>query len=65
MPKTGSLPAPRRIDMSPEAIDQRLRDLSQLHKLGLSLRDVQLVGRAADLRRNTNGGQRGDEGPWN
>jgi ribosomal protein L13E len=37
--------------MSAEAIDQRLRDLAQLYKLGMSLRDVKLLGKAVDLRR--------------
>ncbi len=41
----------RQVDMSAEAIDQRLRDLAQLYKLGMSLRDVKLVGKAVDLRR--------------
>ncbi len=43
------------VDMSAEAIDQRLRDLAQLYKLGMSLRDVKLVGKATDLRRETGG----------
>lgn len=32
------------IDMSPEAIDLRLRKLGQLYKLGMSLRGAQLLG---------------------
>ena len=51
MPKTASHAPTRQVDMSPKAIDQRLRDLAQLYKLGMSLRDVKLVGKAADLRR--------------
>ncbi len=51
MPKTTSHLPTQRVDMSPEAIDQRLRDLAQLYKLGMSLRDVKLVGKAVDLRR--------------
>ena len=31
-------------DMSPEAIDQRLRDLAQIYKLGMSLRGAQWLG---------------------
>lgn len=38
------------VDMSPEAIDQRLRDLGQLYKLGLSFRDVRYIGRSEDLK---------------
>ena len=34
----------RRIDMSPEAIDQRLRDVAQIYKLGMSLRDTRWLG---------------------
>ena len=45
----------RQVDMSAEAIDQRLRDLAQLYKLGMSLRDVKLVGKAADVRREAGG----------
>ena len=55
MPKTESHLATRQVDMSAEAIDQRLRDVAQLHRLGMSLRDVKLVGKARDLRRNTIG----------
>ena len=35
---------PRHPDMSPEAIDQRLRELAQIYKLGMSLRDAQWLG---------------------
>ena len=35
--------------MSPEAIDRRLRDLGQLYKLWLSLREARYIGRAEDL----------------
>lgn len=51
MPKTASHVPTRQVDMSAEAIDQRLRDLAQLYKLGMSLRDVKLVGKAVDLGR--------------
>ena len=50
MPKSLSHPPTAPVDMSAGAIDRRLRDLGQLYKLGMSLRDVQLVGRAADIR---------------
>ena len=35
---------PRHPDMSPAAIDQRLRELAQIYKLGMSLRDAQWLG---------------------
>lgn len=31
-------------DMSPEAIDRRLRELSQIYKLGMSLRGAKWLG---------------------
>lgn len=37
-------PAPRHPDMSPEAIDQRLRELAQIYMLGISLRDAKWLG---------------------
>ncbi len=55
MPKTQSHPSARQVDMSAEAIDRRLRDLAQLYKLGMSLRDVTLVGKATDARREDGG----------
>lgn len=39
-----TIPDPRCPDMSPEAIDQRLRDLAQIYKLGMSLRDAKWLG---------------------
>ena len=38
------IPDPRRPDMSPKAIDSRLKHLSQLYRLGMSLRDVKWHG---------------------
>jgi hypothetical protein len=32
------------VDMSSEAIDQRLRDVGQLYRLGMSLKDVTILG---------------------
>jgi hypothetical protein len=32
------------IDMSPEAIDKRLRDVGQLYRLGMSLKSAKLIG---------------------
>ena len=39
--------------MSPEAIDQRLRDLSQIYQLGVSLRNAVRLGKVRDLRVGT------------
>ncbi len=39
-----SPPDPKRPDMSPAAIDQRLRELSQIYKLGMSLRGAKWLG---------------------
>ena len=39
-----TIPNPRHPDMSPEAIDQRLRELAQIYQLGMSLRDAQWLG---------------------
>lgn len=55
MPKTVSHPPTPQVDMSAEAIDQRLRDLAQLYRLGMSLRDVKLVGKTVALRRKATG----------
>jgi hypothetical protein len=38
------LPDFKHADMSPEAIDRRLRELSQIYKLGMSLRDAKWLG---------------------
>jgi len=35
--------------MSPEAVDQRLRDLAQLYKLGMSICDAKILGTVEDL----------------
>jgi hypothetical protein len=40
----------RFIDMSPEALDQRLRDLAQLYKLGMALKDARRIGKVEQLR---------------
>ena len=37
-----------RVDMSPGAIDRRLRDLAQLHRLGTSLRTGRWLGAVHD-----------------
>ena len=38
------------VDMSPEAIDRRLRTMGDLYKLGMSLRSVRWLGKVNDLR---------------
>jgi hypothetical protein len=48
-------PPTGRVDMSPEAIDQRLRDLGQLYKFGMSLRDIKPLGEAVDCERRAEG----------
>ena len=37
-------PDPKHPDMSPEAILQRLRDVSQIHRLGVSLMGAKCLG---------------------
>jgi len=37
-------PDPKHPDMSPEAVERRLRDLSQIYKLGMSLRGAKWLG---------------------
>lgn len=39
------------VDMSPEAIDQRLRDLSQIFKLGMALREAHIIGKVMTAHR--------------
>ena len=36
------------IDMSSEAIDQRLKDVAQLFKLGTSIQNIKVLGNAED-----------------
>ena len=40
---------PRRVDMSPEAIARRLREVSDILELCLSLQKAKLLGSARDL----------------
>ena len=42
----------KRIDMSPAAIDRRLRDLSELYDLGASLAQARRIGSVSQLRAN-------------
>ena len=41
---------PRDVDMSPEAIDQRLRDVSDLTQLCLSLANAKRLGTVKEVR---------------
>jgi hypothetical protein len=43
---------PSRVDMSPEGIDRRLRELGQLYKLGMSLQKAKKIGKVADQPRS-------------
>ena len=48
-----TLPKIRRkfeVDMSPEAIDRRLRDLAQLYRLGCSLKEARRLGKVGDSK---------------
>ena len=38
--------------MSPEAVDQRLREVSQLFKLGMSIREAKYLGTVEALARD-------------
>lgn len=40
-----------RVDMSPEAVAARLRDLAALHALGKSLMGARILGPVDDVRR--------------
>ena len=40
-----------RADMSPKAVERRLRDWGQLFKLASSLKNVKLVGKTEELRK--------------
>ena len=39
------------VDMSPEAVDRRLRDLAQLYRLGLQISTARRLGKVKDLRK--------------
>ena len=39
------------VDMSPEAVEQRLRDLSDLYELGMALRNARYLGTVEEVRR--------------
>ena len=44
-------PSPATVDMSPEAIAQRLRDLGQLYRLGISLEKARPLGSLDEVQR--------------
>ena len=48
-----SAPAARAVDMSPEAIDRRLRELSQLYELGLEIRGARWIGTVEEIAQRT------------
>ncbi len=39
-------------DMRPEAIDRRLREVAQLHRLGVSILKAKRLGRVIDVKRD-------------
>jgi hypothetical protein len=41
---------PRNVDMSPEAIDQRLRDVASLYQLGMLLPTAKRLGTVVEVR---------------
>ena len=40
-----------RVDMSPAAIDRRLRELGQLYRLGMSLQKARKIGKVGETPR--------------
>ena len=47
-------PLQLKFDMSQEAVDQRLRDVSELFRLGMSLQKATYLGKAKDILRSKN-----------
>jgi len=41
----------RRVDISPDVVARRLRELSALHRLGMSLKRARWIGKVQDIRR--------------
>ncbi len=41
------------VDMSPEAIDRRLRDLGQLYELGIQISSARWLGTLKDLKQGS------------
>jgi hypothetical protein len=46
---------PKPLELAPEVIDQRLRDVAQLYRLGMALRDVRWLGKRQDRERARQG----------
>jgi hypothetical protein len=44
-----------RVDMSPEALDRRLRELSQLHRFGKALEGARRLGTVAEVEARRTG----------
>lgn len=38
-----------KVDMSPEAVDRRLRELGQLYKLGMAIQQAKHIGKTKDF----------------
>jgi hypothetical protein len=53
--------SPIDVDMSPEAIDQRLRELGQLYRLGMSLRKARLLGPLQEVQQRQKAAQKSEE----
>ena len=41
----------RRVDIPPDVVARRLRELSALHRLGMSLKRARWIGKVQDIRR--------------
>jgi hypothetical protein len=41
----------KKSDVPPELVEQRLRDLAQLYRLGMELRKARRLGKVKDLRK--------------
>ncbi len=50
--KTNNIKRTIEVDMSPEAIDRRLRDVSQLYKLGQMIKTAKKIGKVKDFQNN-------------
>lgn len=48
-----------RVDMSPAAVEARLRDLASMHALGMSLQKARVLGPARDVDRRPPAGTGG------
>lgn len=43
----------RKIDMSPSAIDRRLRELAQIYRLGIAIKSARRLGKLQDIESAT------------